>query len=94
MITELTVNSVQLNSGWCDPVAHGWAAHNQGGLMANLTKTQQAAIEALRKEGLDFIAGASERFWSNGQQYYIDARVPVSKPTRNLFIRANKEVKR
>lgn len=55
-----------------------------------LTSNQVEVLQALRKQGCDFIAEATERHWKQGESYYIDDRVSV-KGVRRKFKQGNRE---
>ena len=55
-----------------------------------LTQNQIGVIQALRRQGCEFIAEETRRQWVDGNQYYIDSRVNV-RGIRRDFMRGNRE---
>lgn len=58
--------------------------------MFKLTPNQIEVLEMLRGQGCHWIAGATEREWKEGREYYIDTRVNV-RGIRRKFAKGNRE---
>lgn len=58
-----------------------------------LTTNQRWVLEHLRDAGADFVASATETRWTNGEQYYLDARTGFSAYVRQRFELGNREAK-
>jgi len=58
--------------------------------MKKLTSNQVEVLQALRRQGCEFVAEATERHWTVGEPYYIDSRVNV-RGIRRKFKQGNRE---